>query len=109
MTRAAEANDQLAVSQLDRAFHESLCRLAGSRRLYEVFQREVLNMLTFSLFDSQAYQPIQDMGRELDPLLEAIERGDAEGAARHVEEHIRRATELLSAQIESASMPPSHL
>lgn len=111
MDSAAEADDQLTVSQLDRAFHEHLCRLAGSRRLYEVFEREVLNMLTFSLFDFdyQAYQPIRDMGREFRPLLEAIEAGDVDGAARRIEEHIKRATELLSAQIESAFTTPSSL
>jgi GntR family transcriptional regulator of gluconate operon len=101
--RAAEAGDQLGVSQLDRDFHEHLCLLSGSRRLHEVFDREVLSMLGFFVYDEQAYDPLSEMAREFRPLLKAIEASDENEAARLVESHVRRATDLLSERVEEAS------
>jgi len=101
MDRAAAHGDKLRVSQLDRDFHDLLCFLGGGRRLHEVYEREVLNALGFFGVDAQAYQPISDMGIEFWPLLEAIEAGDGDRAARLIEAHVRRACSLLSRGLEA--------
>jgi len=97
---AVASGDRLAVSQADKDFHERLCLLSGSRRLYDVFVRDVQNVLGFFGLDAEAYQPLSEMGREFRPLLAAIERGDQDLAASLVADHIRRATELLAARME---------
>lgn len=102
MEKAAASGDKLRVSQLDRDFHELLCFLGGGRRLHEVYEREVLSTLGFFGVDAQAYQPISEMGTEFRPLLEAIEVGDEDGAARLIEAHVRRACSLLSTGLEAA-------
>lgn len=101
LDEAAAANDQVAASQLDKAFHENLCRLCGDARLQEVFDREVATMLSFFGVDAEAYQPLTQMGRELRPLCEAIAAGNSEGAARLVETHVRRSTALMANHVES--------
>ena len=101
--RDAEVGDQLGVSQLDRDFHEHLSLLSGSRRLHEVFDREVLSMLGFFVYDGQAYDPLSEMAREFRSLLRAIEAGDENEAARLIESHVRRATDLLSERVEETS------
>jgi GntR family transcriptional regulator, gluconate operon transcriptional repressor len=101
MNTAAAHGDKLRVSQLDRDFHDLLCLLGGGRRLHEVYEREVLNTLGFFGVDSQAYQPISDMGVEFGPLLVAIEAGDEDAAAHLIEAHVRRACSLLSTGLEA--------
>ena len=100
MKRAADAGDHLTISKADKDFHEQLCRLTGDRHLYEVLEREILNMFIFG-FDRQ-YGPDWDMGREFPSLIEAIETGDGELAARLMEEHLNRANDLLPIQVRVA-------
>jgi GntR family transcriptional regulator of gluconate operon len=100
LEKAAEAGNPQAVSGYDRDFHERLCRLTGSRRLHDVFSREVLTMLGFFVYDEQTYNPLSEMGREFRPLLKAIEAGDEDEAAALIESHVRRATDLLTERIE---------
>lgn len=98
--RAAAADDQVAASELDKAFHESMCRLCGDARLQEVFEREIATMLGFFGVDAEAYRPLADMGRELKPLSDAIEAGDGEEAARLVEKHVRRSTVITANHVD---------
>lgn len=107
MDKAAAEGNQLRVSQLDMDFHEALCRLGGGQRLYEVFEREILNTLGLFGLDAIAYRPESDMGREFRPLLESIQAGDGERAARFIEEHVRRACSLLGDTLEPAHESPT--
>jgi DNA-binding GntR family transcriptional regulator len=106
MEAAARNGDQLAVSQLDREFHQSLFALAGNRRLREVFDREILNTVGFFAVDAQAFRPLSDMGREFRALVEAIADADEDAAARLIAAHVRRATDLLAEQIEATRESP---
>jgi DNA-binding GntR family transcriptional regulator len=96
MEKAAAEGSQLRVSQLDRDFHDLLCRLAGDQLVCEIYEREVLKTLNFFALDAEAYQPISAMGRELGPFLDAIEAGDGDLAAKRIEAHIRHGSDLLS-------------
>jgi DNA-binding GntR family transcriptional regulator len=102
---AAVANDQVAASRSDKAFHEALCRLCGNARLWEVFEREVSTLLGFFGVDAEAYQPLTQMGRELRPLCQAITAGNAEEAARLIETHIRRSTAAMAEHVETGAVP----
>jgi DNA-binding GntR family transcriptional regulator len=106
MDKAVADGDELKVSQLDRDFHDTLCLLAGSRRLHEVYEREVLNTLGMFGLDARVYQPISTMGQEFRPLLEAIQASDGDGATRLIDTHVRRACRLRSDSLQSP--PKAH-
>ncbi len=91
----------LAASEQDREFHELICRLAGSRRLRETFDREVASFLGFFVYDEQVYRPLSKLAPEFRPLLEAIKTGDEDEAAGLIESHVRRATGLLLSSLEN--------
>lgn len=107
MDNAAADGDELRVSQLDWEFHDTLCLLGGGRRLHEVYAREVLNTLGLFGLDRRAYHPISDMGQEFRPLLEAIQTGEEDAAARLIDVHVRRACSLLSDSLQSPPKPPT--
>jgi DNA-binding GntR family transcriptional regulator len=102
MEKAASAGDQLRVSKCDQELHENLTLRSGSGRLHEVYDREILGLLGFFGVDAVAYEPLTEMGREFGPLLQAMEAGDGDAAARLIELHIRRATDLLAHSIEAS-------
>ena len=64
--KAAGHGNLAEVSRLDKDFHEQLCRRAGSPRLFDVFQREVLQIINFMLhfgdIDAEAYAESPNMG-----------------------------------------------
>jgi DNA-binding GntR family transcriptional regulator len=88
---AVEAEDSDATTALDLRFHEAVCRLSGSRRLHEVFKREVVTMLALLQMDSGIYEPLSDWSHELPLILTAIARGEATAASDAMEHHIERA------------------
>lgn len=94
-TRAAAGGDAPAATQLDLRFHETLCRLSGSRRLHEAFTREVVKMLALLQVDHDIYQPLSDWAPELPAILAAIESGDADAAASAMEAHIEGSRRTL--------------
>lgn len=102
MDAAAASGTDAVVSQCDRDFHATLCRMCGSQRLREVYEREVSGLLGFFAVDAGASQPPPHMGVEFRPLLEALESGDGEAAALLIEAHIRRSTDLLANRIEAS-------
>lgn len=102
MEKAASAGHQLRVSECDAEFHDNLTLRSGSVRLHEVYQREIGGLVAFFGVDAEAYEPLSEMGREFPPLLRAIETGAGDDAARLIESHIRRATDLLAEQIEES-------
>jgi DNA-binding GntR family transcriptional regulator len=102
MDTAASSGAHAVVSQCDREFHDNLCRMSGSRRLHEVYVREVLGLLGFFAVDAGLSQDLPHMGVEFRPLLEAIGAGDGDAAAQLIEVHIRRSTDSLANRIEAS-------
>jgi GntR family transcriptional regulator, gluconate operon transcriptional repressor len=93
--RAAEVDDGPAAVQLDLRFHETLCRLSGSRRLHDAFTRDVVKMLVLLQVDHDIYQPLSDWADELPRILAAIEGGDADAAGAAIEAHIEGSRHVL--------------
>lgn len=94
-THAAASDDAAAAVQLDLRFHETLCRLSGSRRLHDVFTREVVKMLVLLQVDHDIYQPLSDWSGDLPLVLAALRGGDADAAAAAIEAHIEGSRGVL--------------
>jgi GntR family transcriptional regulator of gluconate operon len=93
--RAVEEDDGPTVVQLDLRFHETLCRLSGSRRLHEAFTRDVVKMLVLLQVDHDIYQPLSDWADEPPRIFAAIESGDADAAGAAIEAHIEGSRSVL--------------
>jgi DNA-binding GntR family transcriptional regulator len=93
--RAAAADNGPVAVQLDLRFHETLCRLSGSRRLHEAFTRDVVKMLVLLQVDHDIYRPLSDWVGELPRILAAIESGGGDAAGAAVEEHIEGSRRVL--------------
>jgi GntR family transcriptional regulator, gluconate operon transcriptional repressor len=100
LEQAADRRDVSAVSRTDLAFHETVCRLTGNRRLHGVFMRHVPIVRTVIRLDEHLYSSPEEIAGEHRPMLEAIEAGDPELAAARFEAHVDHAFGLVSEYIE---------
>jgi DNA-binding GntR family transcriptional regulator len=100
MDAAVRSGDAAAVFRCDLAFHDGLCRLAGNNRLHEVFLRHVPMLRALLRLDERVYRSLDEVANEHLPLVEAIEAGDPDAAARIAEAHCDHAGDLISAYIE---------
>jgi GntR family transcriptional regulator of gluconate operon len=94
---AALTGDLPAVRRADLRFHERLCALSGNRRLHAIFVRHVPAIQTLLDFDERPYPMLAASADQHEALLEAIESGDAEYAARRLEAHVDEAREHVAA------------
>ncbi len=99
--KAARAGDDAKAVTLDLRFHETLCRLSRSVRLHDVFTRDVVKMLALLHCGDDIYQPLTDWAEELPSILDAIRRGDADGASAAVEDHIERSRQIALACVDA--------
>jgi GntR family transcriptional regulator, gluconate operon transcriptional repressor len=100
MDAAVRSGDAAAVFRCDLAFHDGLCRLAGNDRLHEVFLRHVPMLRALLRLDERVYRSLDEVANEHLPLVEAIEAGAPDAAARIAEAHCDHAGDLISAYIE---------
>ena len=98
--RAAHEGDHARAATLDLRFHETLCRLSRSASLHDVFTRDVVKMLTLLHTSNDIYEPLGDWIEELPAVLDAIRRGDADGASRAMESHIESSRRIAMDTIE---------
>jgi DNA-binding GntR family transcriptional regulator len=85
-------HDPAARMDADLAFHLELCRLAGNSMLVEAWQRLEGRMRVAVLNDATWQAPMMARDRHA-PIVEALERADADEAVRVVEEHMAAAAE----------------
>ena len=83
--QAARAGDPAAVFRRDLEFHDGLCRLSGNARLHEVFVRHVPMLRALLRLDQRVYESLDDIAPQHRPLMQAIEAGDPDAAARRAE------------------------
>jgi GntR family transcriptional regulator of gluconate operon len=100
IAQAARDRDLREVRRLDLAFHEQLCALTGNGRLQDVFVRYVPVVQTLLTYDHLVYSPIDDVAGQHQPILDAIDSGDAEAAARAVVRHCEESRDKVSAYFE---------
>src|SRR4029077_1575328 len=91
---AVATGDPAAVSRADLAFHQGLCELSGNARIVEVFDRYVPTMRALLRLDGDVLRSLEEVSHQHRPLVDAIESGDEDTAARLFAEHAEEAGEL---------------
>ena len=95
-TRRSRAADLAHLARADYAFHETICRVSGNRRLLDVFVRNASVMrLLVHLEEGQYYMSFEDVEQQHRELLESIEAGDAQRTDALVAEHLEGARDRL--------------
>lgn len=94
---AAATGDASAVARADVAFHEGLCAASGNTRVHEVFLRYVPTIRGLLRLDERIMPSLDEVVRQHEPMVDAVEAGDEETAARLVREHSIEAGRLLVA------------
>ena len=106
MEEAVAAGDPPTVFRRDLEFHDGLCRLSGNARLHEVFVRYVPMLRALLRLDERVEASLDEIVTQHRPLVQAIEAGDAEEAARHAEEHSDHAGDLIAHYLETLPEHP---
>lgn len=88
MMHAATAGDEKTAAAADLAFHTTVLELTGNKRLLETFNRAVPVLRALIPLDAATYLSLTDEAQEHWPLVQAIEAGDEEVAARHARQHV---------------------
>ena len=101
IAEAAKDGDAARVVQADLAFHEALSQLSGNRCLLEVYLRYVPQIKSFIRLDLLWHETLDDVARERESMLQAIEAGDADLAAARFAAHAEKARDVLVAHIGS--------
>jgi DNA-binding GntR family transcriptional regulator len=98
----AAHGDSSRFLELDIAFHHGLCALAHNRYIDQIVAGLAAHMSIAFATDNESYtlpQHVPELLAEHEAILDAIERGDDDGAARAVIDHIMgfgRETGLLA-------------
>jgi GntR family transcriptional regulator, gluconate operon transcriptional repressor len=100
LVAAADSGDVAAVSGADLAFHDTLCRVSGNRRIHRVFERHVPLLRSLIRLDEFIYRSYSDIASEHEPLLLALESGDPDVAGERFRDHVERARDLVVDYIE---------
>lgn len=101
LLQAADGGDLAAVSRADLAFHAGVCELTGNSRMHEVYVRHVPVLRSLIKLDEFLYQSLDHIPVEHEPLIQAIEGGDAPLAASLFESHVERASDLVAGYIDA--------
>ncbi|MDZ7883355.1 MAG: GntR family transcriptional regulator [Mycobacterium sp.] len=97
LRKAANTGNAAAVARADVAFHEGLCAQSGNARVHEVFLRYVPTLRGLLRLDEQIMPSMDEVVRQHQPIVEAVEAGDEELAGRLAREHCLEAGRLLVA------------
>jgi GntR family transcriptional regulator, gluconate operon transcriptional repressor len=97
LRKAATTGNAAAVARADVLFHEGLCAQSGNARVHEVFLRYVPTLRGLLRLDEQIMPSMDEVVRQHQPIVDAIEAGDEELAARLAREHCLEAGRLLVA------------
>jgi DNA-binding GntR family transcriptional regulator len=100
--RAVVSGDAIAVSRADLAFHQGLCELCGNSRIHEVFMRYVPTLRGLLRLDEQVLRSLDEISLQHRPLVDAVEAGDEELAARLLNEHAEHAGEMIAGVLPSS-------
>ena len=106
MEKAAKADDEFTMFEHDRRFHRVLLEAAGNARLAAFVDGLRDMVLRRGVSTARESRSLDDIVAEHRAILDLIEAGDAEGAAKAMREHIRHTAELLIAQEAGADLGP---
>lgn len=106
MEKAAKADDEFTMFEHDRRFHRVLLEAAGNARLAAFVDGLRDMVLRRGVSTARESRSLDDIVAEHRAILDLIEAGDAEGAAKAMREHVRHTAELLIAQEAGADLGP---
>lgn len=95
ISEAAATGDASEVARADLAFHDGLCALSGNSRVHEVFMRYVPTIRGLLRLDERIMPSLDQVACQHEPIVDAIESGDEDLAARLAREHCLEAGRLL--------------
>lgn len=106
MQAAATEGDTEAVVDAEVRFHQRLCKDCGNDYLYGVF-RSLQGPIHMAMgMDDRNYLTIEEIVHEHDPVVEALEGGDEQTAARVIADHI---TSSVASVIERLGGDPDRI
>jgi GntR family transcriptional regulator, gluconate operon transcriptional repressor len=88
MEAAALAHDVGLVTERELGFHRQLCVASENQYVLSTFTALSGQIQMAVAMDNAAYRDLGDVPREHGPLIEAIEAGDEDLAAKRITEHI---------------------
>jgi DNA-binding GntR family transcriptional regulator len=88
MVRLADAGDAQGFFEVNRRFHQLIVGASGNERLQEMHRLLIAQMARLLARSQQLRGGLQQSIAEHRAILEAVDAGDAERAARLMEEHI---------------------
>jgi DNA-binding GntR family transcriptional regulator len=88
MSAAARAGDVPLITERELDFHHELCVASANPYVLSTFTALSGQIQMAVALDNAAYADLADVPREHTPVIEAIEAGDEELAARRIAEHI---------------------
>ncbi len=104
--RAAE-NDEAGFFALNRRLHRAICELAGNETLLEMYDRLIARMVRYSHRSATLRGDLVSSLAEHKKIIDAMRRGDADGAGRLMQDHIdiplRKVRSLSEVEWESLS------
>jgi DNA-binding GntR family transcriptional regulator len=106
MEKAAKADDEFTMFEHDRRFHRVLLEASGNARLAAFVDGLRDMVLRRGVSTARESRSLDDIVAEHRAILDLIEAGDAEGAAKAMREHVRHTAELLIAQEAGADLGP---
>jgi DNA-binding GntR family transcriptional regulator len=98
MVRLAEANDTDGFFEANRRFHELFVLASGNERLQQMHARLIAEMARLLVKSQQLRGGLQQSIAEHQAILDAVDAGDAERAARLLEEHIEVPQRVLDSE-----------
>lgn len=84
----ADLDDPARQVEEDYRFHRLICEIAGNKRLLRLFDDLSSELRMLIGLIGRVYDDPHEIARTHDPILAAIEAGDAERIAAHVDYHI---------------------
>jgi len=88
MAAAAESGDYALVARHELDFHSVITNNSGNAVLMGIFHSLEGQVLMGLALDDSGYQDLEEVAREHQPLVEAIELGDEHAAAEQMQAHV---------------------
>lgn len=98
MRDAARSDQLMNLVELEMAFHQTLARSSGNKRLirmHDDLSAQIRMLIAAAEVRFRLYDDLAEIPELHVPTLNALRSGDAEAAKKEAEEHVRRAGERL--------------
>jgi len=104
MKESARAEDEVAFFAFNRKLHRAFCELSDNETLLAIYDQLIARMVRYSHRSARLRGNLLSSTSEHEAILKAVKAGDADEAARLMEEHIniplQRVAELNDAEWE---------